>query len=816
MDILSNPKAVSVLKEKIRASELIGVLPHYGHKIKILSLDCFDTLLWRKAASPTDVFYELQHRPAFNELGITGLMRIRTEMHARMLKALQHGSNEVNLREIYQAFFPDLTEEQLTALEEDELAAEIETCYAFPPVVELIREANSKGIRIVIVSDTYLKQHQLQRLLSSALPADVMSAIEMVFCSNEFNRSKVNGLFKHVLEHTHQQPESILHIGDNPFADFEAARAIRINALHLIQHDPSVSELFRMEITAASFMNPRLRDTRGIINPFRGVLACTDFAINTPVHLIGYAIMGPILYAFARFIHDEVKELKINGKNPKVLFLMRDAYLPSLVCEAMLGQPLGSRVRISRFAAIAATFRNENDVENYLTENVATANFAEMIHQLLLPKNIAEALLQETQNDAVPVYKFIQLIRQKDVLATIFKQSALYRKKLIRHIHNEIELKTGDTLVFVDLGYGGTTQKVLEPVLQDELGIEVIGRYLISASSPNSNKTRKGLLEPSSCDERTLLMLVSYIALFEQLCTTHENSVIDYDNAGQPIFSEAGLSMAQHHELELIQAQCIRFAKDAEKFFQATNMHLSLQMLQDAVMTGISRLLFLPTADEIKHLESFKFDLSLGTHDVFSIFDQEKGIAGLRRRGLFSSFMEKNAKSYRSNAPAELRAAGLELSLTFMAHHRFSLDFLMKDMSLRKEALNAIIMRGSESSQVSFEASLTHDGFYSLWVPTGSGNLKTGILFGKKYKWVQLESAELILAEAFLSPSESQYTEDAWGYLKFEKMTNKGGKLFECLSDGSFMLIDPPHKNGNNNYILRVIFRPIANRNENE
>src|SRR6185312_5296807 len=171
---------------KIHASDLIAALNHYENKIKVLSLDCFDTIIWRKTATPTDAFYDLQNRPAFKALGFTSMMRVTAENHARKLKMIQKNKYEVRLNEIYQAHFPDLSKEQLQALCDDELATEIETCYAFPPLIELIRTAHTKKIKIIIVSDTYLKLHELTHLLTKTLPADVMTAIDMIFCSCEY------------------------------------------------------------------------------------------------------------------------------------------------------------------------------------------------------------------------------------------------------------------------------------------------------------------------------------------------------------------------------------------------------------------------------------------------------------------------------------------------------------------------------------------------------------------------------------------------------------------------------------------------------
>lgn len=814
MDTITKPEIIqpAKLKETISATELDWIFEQFHPQIKILSLDCFDTILWRKTATPMDVFYDLQQYPTFKALQFTALMRIRSESKARILKVLKDTSSEIELQDIYRACMPNLTEEQINQLEEEELAAEMEACYPLPAVVELMRKAHAKGIKIIIVSDTYLKQSQLKKLLQHTLPPDVMSSIDKIFCSSAFGKSKINGLFEHVLKEINYPPQSILHLGDNPSADLIGPREFNVNTLQLIHHDENINELLRMQAAAVNLMDPSIRQTRALKTPFRGILATAQLATNQPEQMIGYASMGPVMYAFARFICDEVADLKKQGKQPKVLFLMRDAHLPALICETILGHPLGKRIRISRFASLAASFRNQDDINHYLADVISSQRYADICRQLLLPEKVADPIIKATIKTKNHLHTFMQLIQQKNITRIIFKQSADYRTRLLRHIEKEIGLEKGDTLVFVDLGYSGTTQRLLEPILRDEMGIDVVGRYLLALSVPGWQSCRRGLLDPATTDERVMLTLITYIALLEQLCTSNEKSVMDYDEEGNAIYGESNLSIEQHNNLDRIQAECIRFAKDAERFYQTTQLSISVQTLRDAAISGLGRLLFLPTEIEIQYLQTFQFDLNLGTKDTFDLINQNKGLQGLRQRGLFSLFMEKNAKSLRTNTPAELRSAGLELALTMMAHHRFSLEFGMRDMNLRREKINAIIVRGKEIAQTTLEAQLTHDGYYALWIPVGTGNFQIGILFGQTYQWIQFESIEFIMAKHFLSFVESQFTEDAWSNVIFEKMVDKGGKLYECLSASSLMIVTPKQKTNDENYILRAVFRPIVTR----
>jgi hypothetical protein len=330
---------------------------------------------------------------------------------------------------------------------------------------------------------------------------------------------------------------------------------------------------------------------------------------------------------------------------------------------------------------------------------------------------------------------------------------------------------------------------------------------------PNWEVSRKGLLDPSWCDNRTMLTIVNYIALLEQLCTSNDKSVVDFDEEGNPIFSQTAVSTQQHTKLKDIQDECIRFVINAEQFFQAANVQLTQSALQDAALCELSRFIFFPTANELQHLQSFQFDVNLGTHDLLKVFDQEEGLKGLRRRGMF--FMEKNLKSLRTNYPAELRSAALELTFMMMATYRFSLEFEKNDFSLRRESLTVIAIRGSEVTKWKLDATVTHDGYFSLLIPMGTGDFQVGVILGSNYQWVQIESADLIKASSLLGDTESQDTVDILKNIVLDQIIDKGNGLLECLSRSSLLVVEPFKNSEMGNIMFRLIFRPIVYRPEN-
>ncbi len=793
-------------KTRVYAAELAEVFKQYVDKIKVLSLDCFDTLLWRKTVAPRDVFHDLSQAPLFSKYGFSALMRTRGETLACQLKRVQEGSTQATLQDIYRAIFSDLNLDAINELVAAELAQEIEACFAFQPVVDLIRLAKQCNKKIIIVSDTYLQETQLKTLLESKLPQDVMAMIDKIFCSCDHGRGKAEGLFESVINKLYLPANNILHLGDNLIADFNAAKAMGMSSLHFVQHSNNISELIRMQSLATGYIDSTFRTSRSLCNPYRAL-----FAMNTsdlPENIVGYASLGPVMYSFARFVCDEVEALRLAGKKVKVLFLMRDAYLPALICETLTGQPIGANVRISRFAAIASSFRTVNDIDLYLAENISSFRYEDMCKQLLLSPETTKHIIAKTKAASQPAEAFAKLIHKNENQDFIFKASTAYRARLKLYLEKQVALEAGDTLMFVDLGYTGTAQIKLAPVFKDEMDVEIIGRYLISLRSQNWLETRKGLIDARHYSDNVLTMLVTYIALIEQLSTSSEHSTIEFNEDGDPIYGDHQIAQQQLDALKNVQAECVRFAREVEDYLSAINVSLSATELRDAAILSLTRFLFLPSKNELQFLQAFQHDVNLGTNEVIPIFNVQQGIQSLRKRSWLYCLKE-NLKTMRMNYSAEWRAANLELVMTLMAQQSFDFEVALSDLSHIRETVDIAMLNGDGFTMIPFDALPTYNGYFSVIVPAISGG-QFGICFGAKYKWVEIDSAELIPLTHLYTTHESAEAKDASEFLAIEKMEDKTGGLFECVSKDSMLYFVAPKKLVANTHVLRVIFRPIV------
>src|SRR4051794_12129933 len=106
------------MKTAVRAHEIATLLDDMPQDVRCLSLDCFDTLIWRNAQMPRDVFADLPLPGGGIEI------RSYTESRARDERAARDALTEVTIDDIYARLLPNGTAEERAALIAQELAAE--------------------------------------------------------------------------------------------------------------------------------------------------------------------------------------------------------------------------------------------------------------------------------------------------------------------------------------------------------------------------------------------------------------------------------------------------------------------------------------------------------------------------------------------------------------------------------------------------------------------------------------------------------------------------------------------------------------------
>lgn len=787
---------------EITAPDLAGFLDDLPPGIRTLSLDCFDTIVWRRVAQPTDVFFNMQENPRWLAAGVTAALRARAEGELRRRQYLLLGRSEVSLESIYRTLLPMAAEAEIAEWVQDELAAEAAHGFIFAPVLQLIRRAHQMGLRIIVVSDTYLSRKQLRGLLQ-ALLGDEARLIAQVYCSSEHGVSKADGLFRAVLQQEKSKPQQVAHLGDNPVADGQAPARLGIHAWRLRHHGEAIESQLEQRVNAALQLLPELRHLHGMPSLSHAQLAARPQHADVPER-IGYGTLGPVFAAFSIFLQKRLQALQVGGGKVRVAFLLRDGFLPARAFAAWTGDAEPAQLQISRFTANAASLRTKDDVLNLLAGSLSDKSMSALARQLLIPPEMAERILAVSRQEAQPSKAFARLVLRDDTLRVILQRSAAFRQRLLRHVQSRTGLQRGETLVLVDLGYSGTVQTRLSALFRDELDVQLHGLYLLASRAMAQQIDREGLIGPDWADERLTLALTAHIGLFEMMCTKAEPSTVDYRDDGTPEFGSAGTKGQQNTLAQQMQSACLRYIADLRDTPIRSRPQATLREWGWQAAAELGRLIYLPAADEIECLSRFEFDFNLGTDLVLATADLEAGQREFRREGF--ALMNRDFSAMRVSYPMELRHMDVSLVTTLLSARRFGIGIAPSQASHRKLQVPALAANASGHSLESVQAVATHDGYYSLHLPM-SVSFDLSLLWGQCFEWLQIESMEKVS----MSDVSDAVPLEVGREVILDGMSEQAGGLFHC-SEAAMLYLPACGPADHGRRMMRLVFRPLAVR----
>jgi FMN phosphatase YigB (HAD superfamily) len=777
-----------------RAHELPTLLDRAPEGLRYLSLDCFDTLLWRDTNAPTDVFADLDLD------GGAIQPRRRAESAARRAVRYDTGGTEVSIEAIHARFNP-VSDGAAADSVVAELDAEARHCFGFAPVIALIGDARAKGLGVVIVSDTYLSEVQLRALIGAAAGEQVLGMIDHVFCSSEHGMSKVQGLFGPVLTALDCAPEQILHVGDNLNADHTAPTALGITAVHFVQFDEEAGHRLRLEAAIGAVLDPRIRASLPAWQPHRAAVSLrTD---NDPALALGHDVLGPLFVSYAEWLQGEVAALAATtGRKTHLLFLLRDGYLPARVHGALYGEDVGGMVEISRMAAMRASFRDEAAIRRHLSRVPPGSEARSIAKQLLF--NVDEIAKLAPVGLSGMARAFVRSVMHPANVAKIVTRSARFAERLIAHLERA-GVAQGDAVVFADLGYNGSAQNLVEPVLRERMGLHVAGRYLVLREDSPSGHDKAGYFDTRTADFRVLDAICGPISLLEQLCTKAQGSVVDYKANGEPVRATESIKTLQSATRDAVQAACVAYAKGAHHSGPISRAD-GPEARRIAATGLLGRLLFLPSHAELGVLEAFEHDFNCGSNQQVKLIDPAASQADLRRRGLLYT-----GSADRMFLPGEFRRNGLPLNLSFLVTSRFGLDFKGADFKGEPIKLPVILMDHRGQAIIDADAWATHDGYYAATVPVGRAAYSAAISWGQLYDYVELEEMSFHRVSEFAEASPDDHAPILATIIP-DAMEGVGGNLYRCQSANAFTLMPPPVGTGDDLMLLSIVFRPIVRR----
>lgn len=776
---------------EIRGYEIEALLDRCPAGVTTLSLDCFDTLIWRAVQAPRDVFCAIDLPGGGVEL------RTWAERAAHRILLNKRGAGELALADIYRRMAPAADADRVAAMVAHELAAEARHCFAFAPTVALMRAAKARGLSVVIVSDMYLHEAQLRALIESVAGADVLALADHVFVSADHGCGKGYGLFDIVLRRLGARPDQVLHVGDNRAADFEAPLAKGMHAAHFLQFDEAAEQRLRMEAAAAAFVDPATRVSRPVHQFHRAALALRRS--DDPLDRLGHDVLGPALHAFALWLKDEIDALAArDGKRVRPLFLMRDGYLPLKCFETLFPEIGAVPVEISRVAAARASLTDKTALEDYLHDWLDRVPPASLARTLMLQaQEVAQPLKQS--DEARQRAMLLKAALSPELSSRILARAAAFRTKLEAHLR-AAGVADGDTVMLVDLGYNGTAQNLVAPVLAERMGLTVAGRYLCLREDRLSGLDKAGLFDVRLFDTRTLNAMTTCVGMVEQLCNVGQGSTIDYAADGSPIREAPELGEAQNAARERVQAACLAYIRDAGRGVHRPPVSATPEAQARAAASVLMRMMFLPSEEEVALFATFDHDVNLGTRQTVKMLDQDDAAEGLRRHGV--AYINNVP---RMNVPAEIRRHGLPLNLTLLSSMRFGLDLRTSDFEAGGIDLAVILADATDQMVADLRATPTAEGYYRLLVPVGAGRFTAAIPLGRLCEHVQI--AELRF-ERLDDLDTGRGERSIAAVALYDQMTKLAPDLYRAEESGLVIVPPPPPATGDN-LVLSLIFRPI-------
>ena len=468
----------------------------------IISFDLFDTLVTRTVFSYTDIFDILSINLENEGIHIPDFSSLRLQFEKELSK-----SSSPRLSDIYNKVLEVSGVDNITAdeLAEREFRIDQSTIITRKDMCDLVRDIISNGKKVVITTDCYYSLDQVKSVIEKA----GIIGLDDVLVSCEYGTYKAQNLFG-VLKEKYPD-KSILHIGDDVYADIEKSKAYGIDSFHIYSGAEMFESLaglgFEDDIVSLSDRIKVGMFNADIFNsPFvfedddRRVSAGTSYDV-------GYLLCAPMISDFMLWMKEQIDELGIE----KMLFCSRDGYLPDKLFRLISHEDNAVYFYASRTAAIRSGMENKTDLEY-----VDSMKYFGTKEQALKTRYGIEVENADCIN----------------MDAQILKRSAMLRKNYKKYIDT---FRFGSGIIgMFDFVAKGTTQMYLQKLFSQH----VIGMYFLQLEP--EFMADKGLdIKPFYTeDEKNGSAIFENYYILETILTSPESQLVEFDENGKPIFAE--------------------------------------------------------------------------------------------------------------------------------------------------------------------------------------------------------------------------------------------------------------------------------------
>jgi FMN phosphatase YigB (HAD superfamily) len=609
--------------------------------VRVLSLDVFDTLLFRKLHEPVDAFplvaIRLRERGLLAD-GVTAelfaKLRRAAEERARALLREWGGGAEVTLEQIHQALPASLFSREVGPAELGEIECEVERELLVPDleVLALARRARETGRTVIAVSDTYFSERQL-RLFMARGPLDP-AQVDRVFPSSRYGTGKASGLFSVVLEELGCRPQEVLHLGDNHFSDVVAPRRLGIQTMYFERRPPALERALSSESLQVDAPPRPEKGDHGLSALRAKVLHRVEGSRQPeglqPFWEFGAAVAGPPFAGFAEWVHEQARRAGCS----KALCLMREGQLlASLINstappeEGVTAEPLWLSRQVCARAMIAEGTREELEAlwirRRLPTLREYTAALGLSLDDL--PDSIAKQAARRMDDASFGHEVADAIVADAALRARVVATSRELRRRILRYV-DQLRPPGEPRLLLVDLGWGATIQAVLDQLLRDAgADYDTLGLYLVT-SEPAAERLlegveSRGFLASAGLPQRAADAIMRSPEVLEQICMPDHGSQIDLTEDLRPVLAKADEFSFQSVQRAAVQQGIAAFAREWRRYREQVPNALPplWDGARDRLLAMAARAVAAPTPGEAALFGGWMHDENFGSDRVESV-----------------------------------------------------------------------------------------------------------------------------------------------------------------------------------------------------
>lgn len=406
----------------------------------VVAFDIFDTLLFRDVSAPTDLFFLME------QTGQAPAGFARNRLAAE--KAARSSGREVTLEEIYAQATLEGTDPQA------EIQAELDVCVPNRPLLRAAKLLHEQGKTIYAISDMYLSADVIQKMLRRC----GFDFLKGVYVSSEYGVQKRSGkLFRLFLKDTGLSASQVLFVGNDRRADIVGSALAGIRSFLVPPPAP------------LTYLPAAQNWQEGAFQAFvRNRVPESD-----RWDALGFSLLGPLLTSFAVWLHETFRP---EESHRRLMFLARDMYLVRQIYAELYGSPT-EYLRVSRRSLCPALLQRP------MTEEGLALLADALPRQVLKISQVLEYCGFNTSfgMHGVDLERTVDL-RSRPLTASVQEQllglaalgkttagvSVREQAEQVRAYLKKAAIKQ-DPPILVDIGSGGTTQRILESLCGAEL-----------------------------------------------------------------------------------------------------------------------------------------------------------------------------------------------------------------------------------------------------------------------------------------------------------------------------------------------------------